>query len=369
MSLLEYPSIMVAAKKKHVPASDLVNQMSMQFGTDDLAVISNMLQKAMYSDVDYLANYRGIKVFKGERQYDSIYEMGTPYFMSINSAEKADAQKTLWQYVKGQLDGMIADGCSQKVILNRYRWLRLVDSYNLEDMPAMCHQLGIASVDADRERNARFLSRTAKWLYYCITNYLSESAQKEKRPEHMTKSKLYNMIVDGVVWNPYQFRRFLPFQFLNKMAAFRGDYVFGRRLSFDGDFVDYMNSIAKVSLDYRLSDVAGETCVREGYSLSYITSDRMRALGYAEDADLIESFGDLEVVKTAIMFFERGVLVRDAGRGIDVTGRFNEINDRVKHMDRWEVSAYLDKVYKLHWDKDTVWYKDGDWKRLKSGLF
>lgn len=369
MSLLEYPIILAASKKQHIPVSDFINMISMQFGTDDLTEIANRLAKIMYDNVDSLMCYSGITVFKGNLRYHSIYETGTPYHMRKDAPAKAEAQKQLWDYIRNQIDEMIDNNCDRRAIVNRFRWLRMVSVYYLDDMQLLCSQLNIGPVDKDPLRNSKFFARTATWLYYCVINYIKDTVKTTGRPAHVTKSKLHNAVIDGVVWNPYQFRRFLPFQFLNKLAAHHREYVIGAYLYNELSTVDYMNSVITVSVDSRISAETGKLCVRENFSKSFITSTELRDLGYTEDADLIESFGEYEVVKTAIMFFERAVLVRDAGRGDDVTGRFQEINDRVKCMDRWEIDKYLSDVYALHWSEDTEWYKDGDWKRLKSALF
>ena len=320
MSLLEYPIILAAAKKQHVPVSDFINTVSMQFGTDDLTEIANRLTKIMYDNVDSLMCYSGITVFKGDLRYHSIYETGTPYHMRKDAHAKAEAQKQLWDYIRNQIDEMIADNCDKREIVNRFRWLRMVSVYYLDDMQLLCNQLGIGEVDRDPLRNSKFFARTATWLYYCVINYIKDTVKTTGRPAHVTKSKLHNAVIDGVVWNPYQFRRFLPFQFLNKLAAHHHEYVTGAYLYNELSTVDYMNSVITVSVDSRISAETSNLCIRENFSKSFITSTELRDLGYTEDADLIESFGEYEVVKTAIMFFERAVLVSDAGRGDDVTG-------------------------------------------------
>lgn len=370
MYLYDQPIVRLARRKSHMSVYEFNDWLEQEVGILDETEVIPWLQKRMYSNVDKLTKYMGVLVYKGDMYDRSIFAEGTPYCISYNSKLKCDAQNAMWASTKESLNEYIAAGMDSRSILNIYRWLRLVDPWCLQGMPRLYESTGLSLTDNVVELHEKFLVHTAKWLYYCITQYLErENINNNKnRESHIENSRLFNAVIDDVPWNPVMFRRYVPFQFLNKLGTFKGNYHSCIKIN-SNDLLDFMNTAIQVQQYVSEGiDPSAKICIAR-YSTNYITADEVRAKGYSEDADLFDSFGAFQIVKMAIVYFERSIVVRDAVRGVDVAGRLKYINDTVASMKPWDIEAYLERVYAANWSDDTTWFKDGEWKRLNSGLF
>lgn len=371
MYLYDQPIVRLARRKRHMSVQEFNDWIEKEVGTLDEETVLPWLQRHMYANVDQLTKYQGVLVYKGDLYDRSIFAEGTPYWASENAANKCELQNAMWSMIRASVDENIANGMTNRSILNMYRWLRMTEIGYLQGMPKLYESTGLTLLDPeDIMHYEKFLVRTAKWLYYCITRYIEQeySNNRKDRASHMEHSRLYNAVIDGVPWNPVMFRRYVPFQFLNKLGTYKYNYHSCTPIN-SNDLLDFMNTTIQVQ-QYVSEDIdkSAKMCIAR-YSSSYITADEVRAKGYSEDADLFDSFGAFQIVKMAIVYFERSIVVRDAVHGIDVTGRLKYINDTVASMRPWDIEAYLERVYTANWSEDTVWFKDGEWRRLNSGLF
>lgn len=313
--------------------------------------------------------------------YQSVYSPGTALEKRHNATKKCAIQTVLWNKLKGDINTDINAGMDKQSLRSKYYWLETIgDRAPISDLESYAADVvNDWGVEENEDKQYKFMTKTARWLSYISMKYIAENAlsRRAQKGPHVSDAKLFNCVIDGVVWNPVMFRRYLPFQFLNKLSfimrkvpgVYHPDDMFdtkGRVMyvgfpDIDMSVLDFMNST--YSVRRRFDGVVAST------SNKYVTPDEVRAKGYAAEADLIESFGEYQIVKTAILYYEREVLINQYFKGNLVGGEMKFIEKYVSDMSRDDIESYLARLAQRNFEGHKLaWFDESYWRDMQSGI-
>lgn len=346
-------------------------EMFERYGVFDEYSLMDAIESEIRDEENQLVCKRGICYLKNHPDL-SIFNRGTIYAFSRDAEYKAEVQESMLSHIKQHVDEDRARGVKARVILSNYSWLRYVRVEYLQGMPELFEQCGYMLPCGTTElQQAKFLYRTAMWLYNWLLTYLEDEINTVRKSVKSTHVPcMHDMVIDGVIWNPVMFRRFLPFQFANKLGVYCGRVNLVDPAPADTT-LEFLNSPVQLTEVQLVGPrVNCERVFRHKYiKTNYTTSEDLRSKGYINDAVLLDSFADYTNLRYAIISYERALVVREARKGVDVTGRLQKIEQNVVHMTEGDLKKYVDTLAEKLWQPGTDMYSEMQWDRLVSIMF